>query len=366
MYKYHFILSKLLKLNYKSLKSLINLSIFLSIFICVFLIPVCLSVIDGFEHNIKSKIISFDGYARVYLDEINYQEYQNIEQKYSALKFHENQGIIKTNKASEAVTVHSYIDDYNPIYHLGDFLLFNTVNINAKKNDGVFIGKSLHDKLFFSSILDTVQKKVILINFDNTIRSANVLGIFQTYVPLYDEHFVLSNIKEYPATGFIVDKNNYNKLDENTRSFFYTYDQRYYEFLKWLDSYDVPIFILLLSIVCIALINNIFCFNIDVTNRKNDSYIFGILGLSCRQINFIYAYKYFLLTLFAIFLGTIAALVLIYIQLNYNLIKVPIQVYFSNSISLSVKVIHFIYAPAIFLIQAMYLLIKREKIFNAI
>jgi len=366
MYKYHFILSKLLKLNYKSLKSLINLSIFLSIFICVFLIPVCLSVIDGFEHNIRSKIISFDGYARVYLDEINYQQYQNIEHKYSVLKFHENEGIIKTSKASEAVTIHTYVDDYNPLYHLRDFLLFNAANINTENEDGVFIGKSLHDKLFFSSIGDTLQKKVILINSDNTIRNANVLGIFQTYVPLYDEHFVLSNKKEYPVTGFIVDRNNYNSLDGNISSFFYTYDERYYEFLKWLDSYDLPIFILLLSIVCIACINNIFCFNIDITNRKHDSYIFDILGLSCRQINFIYAYKYFLLTIFAIFLGTIVALGLICIQLNYNLIKVPMQVYFSSSIPLSIKFSHFLYAPSIFLIQSLYVLTKRKKIFNAI
>ena len=366
MYKYHFILLKLLKLNYKSLKSLVNLSIFLSVFICVFLIPVCLSVIDGFEDNIRSKIISFDGYARVYLDEINSQQYQNIEHEYSVLKFHENEGIIKTNKASEAVTIHTYLDGYSPLYHLRDFLLFNTVNTHAKNEDGVFIGKSLHDKLFSSSISDTLQKKVILINSNNAIRSANVLGIFQTYVPLYDEHFVLSDKKEYPATGFIVDKSNYNSLDESISSFFYTYDERYYEFLKWLDSYDLPIFILLLSIICIAWINNIFCFNIDVANRKHDSYIFDVLGLSCRQINFIYAYKYFLLTIFAIFLGTIIALTLIYIQLNYNLIKIPIQAYFSNSISLSVKFSHFLYAPSIFLIQSLYILTKRKKIFNAI
>ncbi|MBI44754.1 MAG: hypothetical protein CMG66_01155 [Candidatus Marinimicrobia bacterium] len=366
MSKYHFIISKLLKLNYKSLKSLVNLSIFLSIFICVFLIPVCLSVIDGFEHNIKSKIVSFDGYARVYLDEINYEQYQYIEQNTYALKFHENEGIIKTNKASEAVTIHAYIDDYNPLYHLRDFLLFNTVNINKKDSNGIFIGKALHDRLFSSSILDTLQKQVILINSDNIIRNVDVLGVFQTYVPLYDEHFVLSNINEYHASGFIIDKSSYNKLEKNISSSFYTYDQRYYEFLKWLNSYDLPIFILLLSIVCIALINNIFCFNIDIVNRKRDSYIFDILGLSFKQINFIYTYKYFLLTLFAIFSGTIVALVLIYMQLNYNLIKLPIQVYFSNSISLSVKFVHFLYAPFIFLIQSFYILIKKRKILNAI
>ena len=84
---YYFILSKIFKLNYKSLKSIINLSIIISTFICIVLFPITLSVLNGFEENITSKIISFDGYARVYLDELNPQTYYDIDNISSIVKF---------------------------------------------------------------------------------------------------------------------------------------------------------------------------------------------------------------------------------------------------------------------------------------
>ena len=89
MYKYYFILSKIFKVNYKTLKSIVNLSIITSIFICIILIPISLSVINGFEENITSKIISFDGYARVYLDELSPQTYYDIDNISSIAKFNE-------------------------------------------------------------------------------------------------------------------------------------------------------------------------------------------------------------------------------------------------------------------------------------
>ena len=364
MYKYYFILSKLLKFNYKSLKSIVNLSIITSTFICVILIPISLSVINGFEENIISKIISFDGYARVYLDEINSQEYKDIENIPSIIKFHEDNALIKTNKGSEAVTIIAYIDSKH-LYNSGEFLLYDTIDVNRTDNEGIFIGQSLHERLF-PIYSDNIEKKVILVNSDNTIQHTKILGVFQTYVPLYDEHFVLSTIKGYSATGFIVNQNTYDFLSSNIKSLFYTYDERYYEFLKWLSSYDLPIFILLFSIVFIAIANNIFCFNIDLINRKNDSYIFNLLGLSSKEIHLIYSCKYFILNILGITFGSIVSAVLIYIQLNYNLIKVPNEIYFSSIIPLSVKVEYFIYIPLVFILQSFYLFIRKRRYFNAL
>jgi len=357
MYKYYFILSKLLKFNYQSLKSIVNLSIITSIFICVALLPISLSVINGFEENIVSKIISFDGYARAYSDELNPEQYNNIENTSSLLKFYETEGLIKTNKGSEAVTIFSYLDLHNPLYDI--------IDINQRNDKGIFIGQPLYDKLF-PSISDTLEKKVILINSDNTIQHIKVLDTFQTHVPLYDEHFILSNIKDYPITGFIANKKIYNSLNSNIKPFFYTYNDRYYDFLKWLSSYDLPIFILLSSILFIAIANNIFCFNIDLTNRKSDSYVLNLLGLSFKQIQLIYFYKYTLLTFIGIFLGSVTSIVLIYIQLNYNLIKIPDGIYFTSSIPLSLKVEYFIYAPLIFIIQSFYLFITKKRYFNVL
>ena len=357
MYKYYFILSNLLRFNYKNLKSIVNLSILVSTFFCVILVPISLSVINGFEKNILSKIISFDGYARVYLDEINSTQYNKIENIPSITKFYENEGLIKTSKGSEVVTIFSSLDSYPPLYDM--------LGIEEKNNQGIFIGQSLYDKLF-SINSHTLQKKVILINSDNNIQHIEVLGIFQTHVPLYDEHFVLSNMKGYSATGFIADKGTYDALSSNIKPLFYTYNERYYDFLKWLTSYDLPIFILLSSILFIGLVNNIFCFKIDLTNRKTDTYIFNLLGLPSKQVYLIYFYKYALIIFLGIFFGSIASIFLIYLQLNYNFIKIPEGIYFTSSIPLSVKLEYFIYTPIIFLFQSFYLFIENKRNFNVL
>jgi len=358
MYKYYFILLKLLKFNYRNLKSIVNLSILISTFICVTLIPISLSVINGFEENIVSKIISFDGYSRVYLDEIDIKHYNPLDDTSFLTPFYESQGLVKTADGSEAVTIFSYLDLYNPIY--------NIIYISKENNEGVFIGKSLYDKLFLSIPDDSVEKKIILVDSDNTIENVEVLGIFQTHIPLYDEHFVLSNMKEYPVTGFIADKNIYDTLNSNIKDFFYTYNERYYDFLKWLNSYDMPIFILLLSIIFIVIVNNIFCFNIDLTNRNIDSYILNLLGLSSKQIYLIYFYKYILISFLGILLGTFTSIILIYMQLNYDLIKIPKEIYFASSIPLSIKMKYFLYVPLIILFQSVYFLIVGRRSSNVL
>ena len=114
------------------------------------------------------------------------------------------------------------------------------------------------------------------------------------------------------------------------------------------------------------MVNNIFCFKIDLTNRKRDSYIFNLLGLSSKQVYLIYFYKYISIISLGIFLGSAVTILLIYVQLNHNLIKIPEGIYFTSSIPLSVKLEYFIYTPIIFLFQSFYLFIENKRNFNVL
>ena len=71
MYKYYFILCRFLSINKFSLKSLVNISIILSVSIASFIIPLTLSISNGFKSNIEEKIVRFDGYARIYSEDIS-------------------------------------------------------------------------------------------------------------------------------------------------------------------------------------------------------------------------------------------------------------------------------------------------------
>ena len=74
----------------------------------------------------------------------------------------------------------------------------------------------------------------------------------------------------------------YNDINNNLTLSLYlhSYKDRYYDFIKWLESYSLPIYLLLLFIIIICIINNDFCFNIDIFNRKKDTQIMYALGIS--------------------------------------------------------------------------------------
>ena len=92
MYKYYFILCRLLLINKFSLKSLVNISIILSVSISSFIIPLTLSISNGFKSNIEDKIVQFDGYARVYSKDISTNNWDYI------LKHHNEYAIPFTEK----------------------------------------------------------------------------------------------------------------------------------------------------------------------------------------------------------------------------------------------------------------------------
>ena len=144
--------------------------------------------------------------------------------------------------------------------------------------------------------------------------------------------------------------------------YIYTYKDRYYDFLKWLDSYDLPIFILLFFIVIVGLINNKFCYTIDITNRKVDSFIFHDLGLSYREISYLYWYKFLILNLIGIVLGSIISLLLLYLESKFHFIEIPSEIYFTSSVPIAFKIQNFIYVPLIILLQNFYFAIFKYEI----
>ena len=361
MNKYYFILSKILRINYKSLKSLTNYSIILSTMLCVVFISITLSVTDGFKKNIISKIIHFDGYARLNYQELSPNDLQYLEE-YSNLgvkPYYENQYIIKSNKDSELITLFS---SYNVNEKISNLHLYYNDN-NSKNN--VYVGKGLKNKLFLDK---NDSLSAVLINIDNKpFNILNIAGYFQTGVPLFDNNVVIANIdnlnflSELPD-GYILSKESFNKLKDLLSTNVYTYNDRYYDFLIWLDSYDLPIYILLLFILTVGLINNKFCYSIDIVNRRSDTHVLSNMGFSYLEISYLYWYKFFLLNISGILLGTAISLLILYLELNFNFIKIPSDIYFTSSVPISFQLLNFLYAPIAILLQVFYFIIFKYEV----
>ena len=358
MKKYYFILIRILRVNYKSLKSLTNFSVIISTLLCVVFTSITLSISDGFKQNIISKIIFFDGYARFNHIDLSISDLESINNHFKSdvKPYYESQYIIKSNQDSELINLFSsnnILEKISNVYGLDN---------NSQKN-GVYIGVGLKDKLFSSDN----NLSAVLINMNNDpFNIVNIIGYFETGVPLFDEHMVISNIRSLNfysgiPNGYIVNKESFEKINTSLSVRIYTYEDRYYDFLKWLDSYDLPIYILLLFILAVGLINNKFCYTIDILNRKVDSSIFYNSGLSKIEISYLYWYKFLVLNIIGVILGVTASLLILYLELQFNFIQIPSEVYFTSVVPIIFKFQNFIYAPLIMLLQVFYFAIFRKE-----
>ena len=359
MKKYYFILLRLFQINYKSLKSLTNFSVILSTVLCVIFISITLSITDGFKKNIVSKIIFFDGYGRIDYDDLNDKDLEYIEDyhEYGIEPYYESEYIVKNSNDSELITLFSSNQIKDKISDI-DILS------NNNKQNSVYIGYGLKNKLFPSNSNDL---SAILIDDNKPFKIINIAGFFETGVPLFDNHVIVSDIADLDfysdiPNGYVISKNAFKEIHHVISAYIYTYKDRYYDFLKWLDSYDLPIFILLFFIVIVGLINNKFCYTIDIMNRKSDSFVFHNLGLSYKEISYLYWYKFLILNIIGIILGSMISLLLLYLESQFHFIQIPSEIYFTSSVPIAFKFRNFIYAPLIILLQVFYFAIFKYEV----
>ena len=356
---YYFIIYRLIKKDLLSFESLFTLSILTSTFLCVFVTSITLSITNGFKDNITSKIIKFDGFARLNLNSLSNQEleklkisnYQDLESLYSS------QYIIKSKDDSELINFYATDKILDKIDNL-------TIYNDSISNNGVFIGSKLNDKLFPNGLKST--SSALLINKENIPHDMiSINGVFDTGVNFFDRHFVLSNLNNisfHDANDleYIISENHYRNLNQTFKDKIITYEERYFDFLKWLDSFDLPIYILLMSLILVSLINNSFCFKIEILSRKKNHLIMNSLGLSNSKISLIYSLKLLTLNLIGVLLGILFSVFILIFESKMNFIQLPVDIYFTSIIPINFNYTNFIIAPLIILLQSLYFIFYKK------
>ena len=359
MKTYCFIIYRLIKKDLFSLESLLNFSVLTSTFLCVFVTSITLSITSGFKNNITSKIIKFDGFARLSLNSLSSQELEEIQNSdYQEFEsFYSSQFIIKSKYDSELINFYATEKILDKINNL-------TIYNDSVSNNGVFIGKELNDQLFPNGLKST--SSALLINKENNpYNIVWINGVFDTGVSFFDKHFVLSKINDisfYDVNDleFIISENDYKNINQTFKDKIVTYKERYFDFLKWLDSFDLPIFILLMSLVLVSLVNNSFCFKIEMLSRKKNHLIMNSLGLSNSKISLIYSLKLLTLNLIGVVLGLLFSISILIFESKMNFIQIPVDIYFTSIIPINFDYTNFIIAPLIILLQSLYFIFYKK------
>ena len=353
--------------RFNKFTTLSNFSIFFSTFLCLLLLIVTLNVSDGFKNNIIKKIKELDGSYHVYTYDNTHLDtlkmYNNsLNYTFDFYPYMQTYSILRFGGKSEGVTIIS-------LHHKDKFKKFI---INTYTDDsGIYVGEKLADKLKIKNNMITAI--FIDDNKNKYLKNLKVKGVYKTNIPSYDEHVVFSdynidenleifntdNINEFIVFTDISDD---DLFASHSHYYVENWRTRNYDFFNWLNSYDIPIKILLTFLVLVLFINNVSMFNLDFVNKYEEIVFYKSIGLNSKSTFIIFMFKFIFLTLFGTALALFVAFLLSYLQANYNLISIAPGIYFSKYLPIDNNINNYIYSSLsiLFLNMIIPLLFKKQ------
>lgn len=317
---------------------------------------IALSVLNGFENTLTKKITDFDSHLTIQ----SYKEtLPNSEINISKIKlkvkdridfispYVSKLAIISSKNRKEGINVKGLVD-----HKAIDKIKSNIIDgrFDESNDSSIILGKTLATKLLVNA-----GDKVTLFALKNdrlpsptdlpTIKRFYISGIFESGMADYDnmigfmslnaaqDLFSLTN----EINGIDIKLNSVVKVDSLSnvirRELKYPYYVRtifetHRNIFTWIELQKKPIPIILGLIIIVAVFNIISALLMLVLEKTNAVGVLKSLGAKSGEIIKIFIYQGIYLTLIGILTGNLLAWLLMTLQLEFDIIKVPSSVYF--------------------------------------
>lgn len=349
------------------------ISIISTIGIClgVATLIIALSVVSGFEKTLMIKIIEMDSHIKIFsVDhriQLKFTEIEKILANYKSeidyVSPNLNKTVIISKKGnSDGITLKG-IGNLNYLEKLRSNLIEG--NFNKENKNQIFIGKSFAKRLFLK-----VGDKVSLISLNNysekkfndfpNIELFTISGIYESGITNYDDIIAFTDLRT--AQKFLINGNDLiNEVDIKLKSLdniqllvseirdklkYPLYAQNIFEMHRniftWIELQKKPIPIVLSLIIIVAVFNIISTLFLIVIDKTSAIGILKSLGLKRRQIIFLFLLQGMQITFYGIISGNLLALILIFVQKTFNIIKVPSNIYMVTNVPFDFSITIFI------------------------
>jgi lipoprotein-releasing system permease protein len=354
---------------------------------------IVLSVMNGFESEVRDRILGFDTHIRLRtFHDQGMEDYQSVEEKIRSIPeivgmspYILEKGMIKNGdytsgvivKAADQTTVSQVSDlDRNIIY--GDLIL-NPVKLpDGRKRYGIVLGRYLADQILADTndVVYLISPKGIHSLFQvPEVMPFIVTGYFETGMFEYDQSYAYISI-EAAQQLFLYDnrvsgleirlKDVYKanqvveKIDDTLGFPYFAlswFDMRKNLF-SWMQLEKIAMFVILCLIVLVAAFNIISTLIMVVMEKTREIGILKSMGSTSGSITRIFLYEGMVVGLFGTLLGQIIGFALCWAQQTYKWISLPGDVYFLNSLPILMQPLDFLFigiaALALCLAAAVY------------
>ncbi len=330
---------------------------------------IALSILAGFEKEIKEKVFSF-------MTHIQIEGYQN-----QPLKDYENTIKLVHKRVSGVKKISPYVSKEAMIRSGenvdGVFLKGIDVNLDAtaiKKyiKYGNYLSEDSNKaeivigrKLAFKLNVDVGDKVIIFglpydqNNFQPKFSVLQIAGIFESGMSEYDDIYALTNLfqaqklfnLENYVTGydiFVDSVQNINIIAKNLQKildyphFVRTAPQLYHNLFAWVELQKKPAPLFLGLIIVVAVVNIIGTLLMMVIEKMHDIGVLKSLGASAKDIEAIFVAQGVTIGVVGTIIGNIIAFVLCEAQIQLQFFSLPSDIYFMSAVPILLKFENFI------------------------
>jgi lipoprotein-releasing system permease protein len=341
---------------------------------------IALSVLSGFEKTIQEKITDFDSHIKVSSFSGTVKNYEPITRKIEELlgdnklnlvPFASKLAIISANKRQDGINIIGIPAD-SKIERLQQNIINGEFNIANADSNSIVIGKVLANKL----MLKVGDRVTLFALKDDQIPSPQnppnierfiITGIFESGMAEYDDLYAYTNLIsaqnlfsiEQSINGYDIQLTSIEKIDSLTnllrknltyplfaRSLF----ESHRNIFTWIELQQKPIPIILGLIIIVAVFNIIGTLLILVLEKTNAIGILKSLGANRKQVLRIFLIQGIFIGLIGIISGNLLAIILMQIQIHFDVITVPASVYFITKVPFDLS-------PSIFILVSLIALI---------
>ena len=359
---YRFLFSKY-NLSFISIISKISI---IGLMLGVGILITVLSVMNGFEKELREKILGFTSHVNVY----PHNQY-TIEELKLILKANKNISAYSVINRNEDLISSDSVNNYPIILHsvnsedekltsnISKMMYVGTFNLKEPSN--IIIGNVLANNLKV-----TIGDEITITNYKEVYKSNKYIisGIFDSGINEYNQRFVYgSNINLYNTNEFSYVK--LKLIDPLQASYVSSQLFNSYSLItsNWTETHNAlfqainnekrVMFIILALIIAIASFNIISSLTLLVMNKQKDIAILISLGINKRTIESIFLIQGFIIGVVGISLGVLLGFTL---SININSIVLFVESLFSVTL-ISPDVYHLDEVPYIILISDIYKII---------
>ena len=350
---------------------IIRLSI-LATAISVAVMIITLSFVNGFQNTVSQKVFSFWGHLRIsYLQpgratiaeqepiQKNNALFQSIRtnpEVRSVHSFATKYAILKTTDEMEGVLLKGLDSSYNfdnlkGFLQEGRWVQFNDSSYSRELVISTYTARQLDLKL-------NDRVLIYFVRADGTLRPdrLTIVGLYKTSIEENDRTFALGDLKlirrlngwaEDEIGGYEIFLKDYEKMDAVSTAIYYndlfpaglevkTARELYPYIFDWLDVQDTNQVILITIMVIIAAINLITCLIILVLERLRMIGILKAVGASDWVVQKIFLHQSGIITFTGIVIGSVFALLLLFLQIKTGFVRLKEEAYFMETASVEI------------------------------